>query len=393
MHFVETIRTSYVALLHNKVRSLLTILGVVIGVFAVVTLVALVRGVQNYVQDQFDQLGSNLLFVSPGRGGFRGDPALRFTNNRLSTKNISTIRDFASDYVDGISPSIFSSKNVKFKGKGYFASVEGVNEEQPSIINMKLAAGRTFTKGDMDSESRVVILGYSVKEQVFGSNNPLGKTVQVGDKGFTVIGYMSKRSQDTDEEILIPYTTMQGVFDTKTLSYIYIKAKPNVNIDEAMKAVEIALYKDLKRDDFTVLSQKDLLNSIQEILGILAIGLASVAGISLLVGGIGIMNIMLVSVSERVSEIGLRKALGATGRNIATQFMLESIMLSVLGGGFGLGFSWLATLFAQQYFRAEIPWWATVLAFAFSLVVGVTFGTYPAIKASKLDPIEALRFE
>ena len=186
---------------------------------------------------------------------------------------------------------------------------------------------------------------------------------------------------------------MQGVFDTKTLSYIYIKAKPNVNIDEAMKAVEIALYKDLKRDDFTVLSQKDLLNSIQEILGILAIGLASVAGISLLVGGIGIMNIMLVSVSERVSEIGLRKALGATSKNIATQFMLESIMLSVLGGGFGLGFSWLATLFAQQYFRAEIPWWATVLAFAFSLVVGVTFGTYPAIKASKLDPIEALRFE
>lgn len=393
MKTIETINTAFSVLLSNKVRSILTMLGVVIGVFAVVTLVSLVRGVQNYVQDQFNELGSNLIFVSPGRGGFSGDPGLRFTNNKLSEKNIETIKTYASEVTEGVSPSIFISKNLKQKGKSYYASVEGVNEEHADIIKLKLATGRRFTSADINSSAKVTILGHNVKNELFGVSNAINQTIQIDGKPFKVIGVMQQRSQDFDEEILIPYTTMISVLDLDQLSYIYVRAKENVDIDYAKKQIELALFRDLKRDDFTVITQKELLSSFDEILGILSLGLASVAGISLLVGGIGIMNIMLVSVTERISEVGLRKALGATKRNIATQFMIEAIMLSILGGIFGLISSLLATLYAQQYFRAEIPWWSVLLAIGFSLGVGVTFGTYPAVKASRLDPIEALRYE
>ncbi|NMB69899.1 FtsX-like permease family protein [candidate division WWE3 bacterium] len=393
MKFRETFITSVTALLHNKIRSFLTMLGVIIGVFAVVTLVSLVTGVQNYVKDQFDSLGSNLLFVSPGKTGIAGDPGARYSTNKLTKKNIDTITSNAGEYIEQISPSILTAKTASYKGKKYYSSVEGVSVDQPAIVKHKLLSGRFFIQSDIDSNSRVALMGYNVNKELFGKQDSVGKTIQMDGKSFKVIGALAQRAADEDDKILIPYTTMESVFENKSLSYIYLRAKEGVNLDEATKQVEIALYKDLKRDDFSVMNLSDIQNSIQEILGVLSIGLAAVAGISLLVGGIGIMNIMLVSVTERVSEIGLRKALGATGPNIATQFMVESILLSVLGGIIGLVLSAFATEFAQRYFRAEIPWWSIIVAFGFSLVVGVSFGTYPAIKASKLDPIEALRFE
>jgi putative ABC transport system permease protein len=393
MKFGETIKTAVTALLHNKIRSFLTMLGVVIGVFAVVTLVSLVTGVQNYVKDQFDSLGANLMFISPGKSGFTGDPGARYSTNKLTEKNIDTIMDNAGEYIDQISPSIMSAKTVTYKGKKYFSALEGVSEDQGELLKHKLLSGRFLSEADMTGNSRVALLGYNVSKELFGSQDPVGKTIQMDGKSFKVIGKLDKRAADEDDKVSIPYTTMQTVFETRSLSYIYLRAKDGVNIDEATKQIEIALYKDMNRDDFTVMSLEDIQGSIQEILGVLAVGLAAVAGISLLVGGIGIMNIMLVSVAERVSEIGLRKALGATEKNIATQFMIESILLSVIGGLFGLLCSVGVTELAQQYFRAEIPWWSVLLAFGFSVVVGLTFGTYPAIKASKLDPIEALRFE
>jgi len=393
MTFNETIKTAITALLHNKIRSFLTMLGVVIGVFAVVTLISLVTGVQNYVKDQFDSLGANLLFVTPGKSGLAGDPGARFSNNKLTKKNIDTIMNYAGDYVDKISPSILSAKTVSYKGKKYFSALEGVSEDQPDLMKHKLLSGRFFYESDISGNNRVALLGYNVAKELFNNQDPAGKSLQIDGKTFKIIGKLDKRAADEDDKVLIPYTTMESVFENKSLSYIYIRAKEGVNLDEATKEIEIALYKDINRDDFSIMSLEDVQDSIQEILGVLATGLAAVAGISLLVGGIGIMNIMLVSVTERVSEIGLRKALGATEKNIATQFMIESILLSVIGGIFGLLGSVGATEFAQQYFRAEIPWWSVILAFGFSLVVGLTFGTYPAIKASKLDPIEALRFE
>ena len=205
---------------------------------------------------------------------------------------------------------------------------------------------------------------------------------------------MEKKGAEYDVQIVMPYTTLEDIVNVKQYSsYIGIKLTEDADIDKATKEIELALLRDLKKDEFTLFSQKDLLNSVQEILEILTVGLGAVAGISIVVGGIGIMNIILVSVTERIKEIGLRKALGATSANIGIQFMFESVMISVIGGMLGVLLGGGATLIAQKWLRAEVPLWAVGLSFGFSSVVGIVFGTYPALRASRFDPIDALRYE
>jgi len=391
----EVFKTSLTALTLNKIRSLLTMLGVIIGVFSVVALVSVVKGFQNYITDQFNSLGSNLLYVMPGKitiGG-NGGGGQHFTENKLSYTNIDTLQTYLSDSLAGISAQIETSKNIEYKTKKYQSTIMGGNASMGEILNLQINQGRFYTKSERDAKAKVVILGKTVLDELFPTKNPIGENVKISGISFLVIGTLKSKGPAMDAAVYIPDTTTKNSLGVDKFTSIMLKAKEGADIDQIMSEVKLALRRDLKEDDFTVFTQKEILSSINDILNVLSIGLAAIAGISLFVGGIGIMNIMLVSVTERTREIGLRKALGATSKDIALQFITESVALSVVGGLIGLILAWAATLGIQSLLRAEVPWWAAVLAFGFSLIVGVVFGTYPAINAAKKDPIEALRYE
>jgi len=393
MIYKETLNIAIVALWSNKARSFLTTLGIIIGVFAVVTLVSLVTGVQNYVKDQFENIGSNLIYVMPGSGGLANDPALSFSNNKLSDKHVELIKRNAGESILRVTPYTSIAKNIKYKTKNYFGTISGANEESEKIFTLKFSEGKFFNQFDVKSKRHVAVIGSEIKKELFNNTTAEGKIIKIEDTSFTIIGTLEKKDPDIDNAVLIPNTTLAQEFNVELYSYILLQAKSADTMDYTMKNVEIALLQDLKQDEFTLYSQTDLLKSIQEILGILQIALGAVASISLLVGGIGIMNIMLVSVTERIREIGLRKALGATSFDIGLQFIIEAVAVSLLGGLIGLFFGWIVTLIANNWIRAEITGWSIVLAIGFSIIVGVVFGTYPALNAAKKDPIEALRFE
>lgn len=393
MVFKETLITSLTALKSNLGRTFLTTLGVIIGVFAVVSLVSLVTGVQNYVKDAFENIGSNLIYIMPGSGGFANDPALSFSNNKFESKHVDLIKRNAGDQVLAITPYTGIAKNVKYKTKTFFGAISGVNEDFERLFNVKFDEGKFFNRFDVRSKRHVAVLGSKVKEELFGTSNVLGKNIKIGDVTFTIVGSIKQIDPDIDNAVVIPETTLAQEFNTKLYTYIIAQAKSADQIEYAKKSIEIALLQDLKSDQFTLYSATDLLQSINQILNILQIALAAIAGISLLVGGIGIMNIMLVSVTERIREIGLRKALGATSFDIGLQFILEAVIVSLLGGLFGLFLGWIVTLIANIWIRAEITAWSVGLAIGFSILVGIVFGTYPALDAAKKDPIEALRYE
>ena len=393
MRLSEVLRSSISSLGANKLRSFLTMLGVIIGVFAVVSLVSLVKGVENYIVDTFNSLGSNLILVSPGRANFTSDPAIFYSNNKLEAKHAKIIEQNTGDLLVAVSPNIRIGKTLSYKNKNYYATVVGVNEKGLDLVNYTIGKGEYFTKAQVDTKSKVVVLGYNIKSELFGSQDPIGHRIKIGDETFEVIGTLAQQGANADDNSMIPYTASEEYFGIKNLSGITTKAKNPEDISFAMKQIEIALMSDLKSDEFTVLSQEDILASIKSILNVLSIGLGAVAGISLFVGGIGIMNIMLVAVTERTQEIGLRKALGATSMLIGAQFLIESIIVSVSGGLIGLFLAWTMTVATKSLLNSEIPWWAVGLALGFSIFVGMLFGTYPAIKASKKDPIEALRYE
>ncbi|KKS21353.1 MAG: Efflux ABC transporter, permease protein [candidate division WWE3 bacterium GW2011_GWA1_41_8] len=377
----------------NRARSALTILGVVIGVFSVVTLVSIGRGMQNYIQDQFNALGSNLLFVSPGKADFQDDPSKALGRNKLDEKHVELIESNASELFITVSPYVVLGDNVRYKTKSFYGTVNGISYDDEKTYNYELDKGRFFTKSEQNTSARVAIIGPSIVEELFGTKNPVGNSIKLGDDSYQVIGSFKEKGRNFDDGVIVPYTSAMNTFDVPFFSSIVAKVRNTENVDLATREIKIALLKDLKEEDFTVLSQSDILSSIQNILQILTIGIGAIAGISLLVGGIGIMNIMLVSVTERIKEIGLRKALGATQLDIAMQFLIESVFLSLGGGLIGLLLGWLGTYASRTFLRTEIPWWAVALAFGFSVLVGVIFGTYPAITAAKKDPVEALRYE
>ncbi|PIR42250.1 hypothetical protein CO058_03120 [candidate division WWE3 bacterium CG_4_9_14_0_2_um_filter_35_11] len=393
MKILEVTKSSITALGANKVRTVLTMLGVIIGVSAVILLISIGRGIQNYITDQFDALGSNLLFVSPGKVSFGRDPGNSFSRNKLEEKHIKLIETHVADIVEQITPMVNVSETVKYKTKYYNAAVAGINEQGKYLFDYSIDEGTFFTRADVRSQSRVAILGKSVKKELFPNQSPIGQIIKIGGDSYVVIGTAKEKGSDFDEQVVVPYTSAISSFELKNISRIVVKVKADKDMNIATKLIERALLRDLEEDDFTVLSQADILSTIQNILQMLTIGLGAIAGISLLVGGIGIMNIMLVSVTERTREIGLRKALGATPFDVALQFLIESVILSVTGGSIGIIIGWLASFAGRAYIRTEVPWWSVAIAFSFATFVGIIFGTYPAVKASKKDPIEALRYE
>lgn len=393
MNLSESLNTSVKALNSNKARSGLTILGVVIGVFSVVLLVSLVKGLENYIKDQFENLGTNIIFVTPGRYSINQDPAVAFTNNKLKEKHVEMIKNELGGDIEGASQMLLAGKTIEYKTKSFFSMLTGVNDDYKTIENMVIEEGRFFNKIEQNTNAKVIVLGPQIKNELFNNTNPLGQDVKVDGKSFNVIGILNERGPDFDELAFIPYTTAKESLNIKSISYIAVKADENIDSEILSKKIEVTLLKDLDVDDFTLLSQKDLLETVQDILSIITISLGAIAGISLIVGGIGIMNIMLVSVTERIKEIGLRKALGATSYDIGIQFIFESVLLSLGGGVFGLLLGWLGSLLARSFIRTEVPLWTVLLALGFSISVGIVFGTYPAYQASKKDPIESLRYE
>ncbi|MDZ4168386.1 MAG: ABC transporter permease [Coriobacteriia bacterium] len=401
MKFVESFRIALKALNANKVRSALTMLGVIIGVAAVILLVAIGTGVQGEITGSIEGLGSNLLFAFPGNfsggpggGGGGGGPGSTI-RKQFSLDDAELVqRRLGADAI--VVPVVQSAGVLKAGNRTARSTIAAANEQGDQVFNADYVAGRHYNKSEYSTGARVVMLGATPAKELFPGQNPVGRDLTVNGERFTVIGLLKEQggtlSGDQDNQIYMPVTTAQRLLATKVISSIIVKAVDAEKVDLIKARMEQTL-RPRFQDEFTVFTQEQTLGILSSLLGTLTVMLAGIAGISLLVGGIGIMNIMLVSVSERTREIGIRKAVGARTHDILSQFVIEAIVLSVAGGMIGVLIGWAGSAVLTRWVPTEVTWWAVTVAFFFSAAVGVFFGVYPAWKASRLDPIDALRYE
>ncbi len=398
MNVLEIMRIALKALNANKVRSALTMLGVIIGVAAVILLVAIGSGVQQEITGQIEGLGSNLLFVFPGNfsegGGGPGGPGASV--GKPFNNDDAELVDRRVGDIAIVVPVLQAPGTLKAGNRQLRSTIAAANESGTEVFSASYVNGRHYNRSEHATASRVVALGATPADELFPGQNPVGRELFINGERFTVIGQLAKQggtlSGDSDNQIYMPSTTAQRLLGTRDLSTIIIKAKDAEQIDLVKAQVEQTLRPKFG-DEFTVFTQEQTLGILSSLLGTLTVMLAGIAGISLLVGGIGIMNIMLVSVSERTREIGIRKAVGARTYDILAQFVIEAVLLSVAGGAIGIALGWGGSAALTRWVPTEVTWWAVALAFTFSAAVGIFFGVYPAWKASRLDPIEALRYE
>ena len=408
MNLGESFRTALDSLNANKLRSILTMLGVIIGVSAVIALLGLGNGFSASIEDEIAGIGSNLIFVSTNFENSDDLPALS-----LEDVDALTAPGRAPDIV-AVGAASGYRLEVIANGKDFTASVNGSTPNYFDIFNMRddLASGSFFTEFDNESRSRVVIIGWEVADTLFGDQYPIGETVKIAGVSYEVVGVFAESEGggiglNPDSEVYMPLATAHtrlGTSRTRSgkiaVNQIVTSASSSSASEDAINQLTEVLREEhdiayASDDDFEIISQADLLNSVGSILGTATLFVGIVAGISLLVGGIGIMNIMLVSVTERTREIGIRKSLGALRRDILTQFMIESLFLSLIGGVIGIvlgyGFAKIGESFAD--FTAQITISSIALAVGFSVAVGLIFGIYPAWRAARLRPIDALRYE
>lgn len=399
----ESLRIAFSAIWANKVRSFLTMLGIIIGVFAVIELVAVGEGVKAQVSKEIQGLGTNVLAVLPGKiseGGF--NPASSVGASTLTDEDLQTIKD--NQFVQSASAVMLVSTPVKVADEvssNYL--VMGVEPAMFSIRELGAAGGRFFNDAENADRKRVAVLGYPVWQHFFGEEAFGEKTIEMRGEQFTVIGVLPKpKTQATlggpsfDDAVYLPFATAADVTKTNQIFRILVKAKDADSVKPAVDELKTSILANHKgSEDFSVLTQEETLNLLSSVLGILTAMLSALGGIALLVGGIGIMNIMLVSVTERTREIGIRKAVGASTRDIFLQFLIESVMLSVMGGvvALGLAFVGAGIVEAKSGFSLVISAQTSFFAIGFAVLVGIIFGVAPALRAARLDPVRALRYE
>ncbi len=395
MSLREAVRVALQALVANRLRSLLTTLGVVIGVFAVVLLVAIGQGARQEITSTIEGLGSNLLFVFPGEGDFSQAPV----RSRFTLADVERVSREVGDE-ERVAAYVVSGENVRADGESVFATLAGVTESYPQVVVREVARGQGLSANDVATGRRVVVLGATIADELFEGSDPIGRQVTIAGLRFRVSGVLERVGgslfgPDRDEQVLIPITAAQRLFGTDRVDAIFVKATSTGAIGGEVDRVERALGSRLDDEDFSILTQDEIIGVVGDILELLTFVLAAIAGISLLVGGVGVSNIMLVSVSERTREIGLRKALGARTRDITLQFLLEAVALTGLGGLVGLGGGIAGARLVDAYapVPAVVTGWSIALAIGVSVAVGVFFGVWPARRAGQLDPVVALRHE
>ncbi|WP_028971804.1 ABC transporter permease [Sporomusa ovata] len=403
--FWESVKIALDALVSNKLRSILTMLGIIIGVGAVIAMVSIGMGVRDKVSNSIASLGSNLIIVIPGAASSSGVRQAAGTNITLTLKDAEAMAREVYG-IGEVAPSVSKQYQMVAGNMNWTTNVQGTTPEYLEVRNLSVQAGSFITDEDVETRNRVAVIGTTVASNLFTNINPIGQSIRINNAPFTIIGVLESKGQsaggqDQDDTVIIPLTTaqerMMGITYVQTIS---VQAANSEVVDQVQEGITSLLRArhDItadKTDDFTVRNLASVMATAQETTGTITLLLGSIAAISLLVGGIGIMNIMMVSVTERTREIGIRKALGARYSNILMQFLIEAIVIGVIGGAIGI-----VTGIGISYAISSVAGWNTVItatpilvAFGFSVGIGLFFGLYPARKAALLNPIDALRYE
>lgn len=413
MRISDTVSVATTSLLRTKARALLTMLGIVIGIASVILMMSIGRAAEHFLLSQIAAFGSDLVIVTNGSGDVkRGDPASQqLEKQTLTFKDYEKLKD--QSWVKAANMNLISQDLVEYASESRLTTVYGSTPGEIEVYPNETESGRFIDDSDVSSRSRVAVLGNGIARKLFGETEPVGNSLKVGKRNFRVIGVMpsggTRFFTDLDQIVYIPVTSAFDLYNRDKANFIMFKTAAGITLDDASERLRLLFrdthnldnpQEDLSKDDFRVLTQEDAARNANTIGLILQILLASIAAISLIVGGIGIMNIMYVTVTERTSEIGLRKALGAKPKDIRAQFLVEALILTGVGGAIGIltgvGATWLGiTLISsfQEGWVFQLPLDGVLLGAGVSMVIGVVFGYFPARKASRLDPIEALRYE
>ena len=393
------------ALANNKLRAFLTMLGIIIGVASVITMLAIGQGSKKSIQKQISEMGSNMIMIHPGadmRGGVRQDPSSMQT---LKLTDYESLRN-ETNYISAISPNVSSSGQLIAGNNNYPSSVSGVGIDYLEIRQLNIESGEMFTESDIQTSANVCVIGKTIADNLFPNEDPVGRIIRFNQVPFRVVGVLKSKGynsmgMDQDDVVLAPYTTvMKRLLAQTYLEGIFASALTEDMTDNASEEITEILRRNHKLkesddDDFTIRSQQELSSMLNSTTDLMTTLLACIAGISLVVGGIGIMNIMYVSVTERTREIGLRMSVGARGIDILSQFLIEAILISITGGIIGVIIGCGASFIVKNvaHWPIYIQTWSVLLSFAVCTITGVFFGWYPAKKAADLDPIEAIRYE